>query len=154
MIHTVNGPEALKGRKIVKSQGTGIEHWATGFFGDVRCKEIREEPQGLLTDMNCDEITKAHFHTVDQFHIFMAGSGKMGREEDASPVRVQYLDHHTGYGPIYAGPHGLSYFALRNRTDAGPTYLDNPNFREHLKPSKRRNRFTDPIVLSSAPVGA
>ncbi len=152
MIHTVSGPEALQRRLVVKSQGTGVEHWGTGFFGEMRCKEIREEPQALLTDMDCDEITKSHFHQVDQFHIFVTGSGKMGRDEDAAPLRVQYLDHHTGYGPIYAGPHGLSYFALRNRTDSGPTYLDQPGFRERLKPTKRRNRFTDPIVVSSEPI--
>ena len=43
--------------------------------------------------------------------------------------------------------------ALRIKTgDSAPVYLNKPGYREKLKPSKRRNLFSAPIVLSTEPV--
>jgi hypothetical protein len=66
---------------------------------------------------------------------------------------LQYKDHHTAYGPLVAGPHGLTFIALRNRTgDSAPVYLSKPGYREKLKPSKRRNWMSSHIALSTRPV--
>jgi hypothetical protein len=66
---------------------------------------------------------------------------------------VQYKDHHTAYGPVIAGPQGLSFAALRIKTgNSAPVYLDKPGYRDHLKPSKRRNWIAPPVVLSIEPV--
>ncbi len=39
MIHTVSGPEALQRRLVVKSQGTGVEHWGTGFLAKCAARK-------------------------------------------------------------------------------------------------------------------
>lgn len=150
MIHAVVGSEALARRRKVQSLGTGLPHWSTNFLG-TRSTEIRPEPQALLIEMNANETIVPHFHAVDQFQIFVAGSGTLGRN-DASPVSVQYVDHHTAYGPLAAGPQGLSYFALRAQTDSGPVYLDAPDTRERLLPTKKRHRLANRLALSTEPV--
>jgi len=46
---------------------------------------------------------------------------------EVQPLMLQYKDHHTAYGPLVAGPHGLTFIALRNRTaDSAPVYLSKP----------------------------
>jgi len=65
VIHTISSAEALLRRRVVKSQGTGVEHWGTGFFGEMRCKQIKDEPQALLTDMDCNAIAgRARFKVI------------------------------------------------------------------------------------------
>jgi hypothetical protein len=151
MIHTMSGTQALQRRRAVKSPGTGMEHWGTEYFGPRHAKEIAPGPQSLLTEMCPHETILAHFHAVNQFQIYAAGSGQVGRHE-VQPLVLQFLDHHTAYGPIVAGPQGLSFFALRVLTDSGPVYLDKPGYREKLKPSKRRSPVSATIVLSTEPV--
>jgi hypothetical protein len=150
MIHTMTSAQALQGRRIVKSAGTGVEHWTTDFFG-ARSREIRHEPQSMLIEMSAEETIVSHFHAVDQFQVFVAGGGSLARHA-TNGVIAQYVDHHTGYGPIVAGPQGLSYFVLRAKTDSGAVYLDKPGYRDQLKPSKKRNRITEAITLSTEPV--
>ncbi len=150
MIQSVTADVALKRRRTVNSLGTGTVHWSTDFLG-VRSTEIIDEPQALLIEMNANETIVPHFHAVDQFQVFVAGSGTLGRA-DAAPITVQYVDHHTAYGPIVAGGHGLSYFALRRQIDSGPVYIDKPGYRDLLKPTPKRNRYTSPMGLSTEPV--
>jgi hypothetical protein len=152
MVQAVAGAEALKGRRIVKSTGTGEEHWRTDFIGRRGEGKVKNEPQAFLIEMTPSEVIVPHFHEVDQYQIFVAGGGSLGRaNEVANPLAVHYTDHHTGYGPINAGPHGFSYFTLRARTDPGAVYLHNPGYREKLKPSRKRHFLTQ-ITLSTEPV--
>jgi hypothetical protein len=55
-----------------------------------------------------------HFHRQNQFQIFVAGSGSIGRH-----VVVHYAGAYTGYGPLVAGPQGIQYFTLRPVCEAG-----------------------------------
>jgi hypothetical protein len=90
---------------------------------------------------------------VDQFQVFVSGSGSLGRnQEGAQPLSVHYADHHTGYGPINAGPQGYSYFTLRARSDSGAVYLHKPGYREKLKPSPKRHGIAAGLTLSTEPV--
>jgi hypothetical protein len=152
MVQAVAGETALKGRRIIKSRGTGEEHWRTDFLGRPGDGgAIKEEPQAFLIEMHADETIMPHFHEVDQFQVFVAGSGGMGREA-AATLAVHYADHHTGYGPIVAGPLGYSYFTLRARSDPGAHYLHKPGYREALKPSRKRHGVAAGIALSTEPV--
>jgi len=152
MVIAVTAEQALKGRRIVKSTGTGEEHWRTDFIGRRGDGEIRNAPQAFLIEMTPNEVIVPHFHEVDQFQIFVAGSGSLGRAgAPATPLAVHYSDHHTGYGPINAGPHGFSYFTLRAKTDPGAVYLHKPGYREKLKPGKKRHDLAQ-ITLSTEPV--
>ena len=152
MIQAVAGDKALKGRRIIKSRGTGEEHWRTDFLGKPGDGGgIKNEPQAFLIEMHAGESILPHFHEVDQFQVFVAGSGGLGRHA-AGLLAVHYADHHTGYGPINAGPQGYSYFTLRAKSDPGAHYLHKPGYREALKPSRKRHGVAAGITLSTEPV--
>ena len=152
MVQAVAGEQALKGRRVIKSRGTGEEHWRTDFLGRPGGGgAILEEPQAFLVDMHAGETILPHFHEVDQFQVFVAGGGGFGRKA-AGLLAVHYADHHTGYGPIVAGPHGYSYFTLRARSDPGAHYLHKPGYREALRPSPKRHGVAADIALSTEPV--
>ena len=153
MIHAKDGTEVLDTLKAVNSPGTGIEHWGSSYFGPrYSTAESSAGPQALMTQMSANETILPHFHGVAQFQIFPSGAGMMGKIE-VRPLMLQYKDHHSAYGPLVAGPHGLTFIALRNRIgDSAPVYLSKPGYREKLKPSKRRNWISPHITLSTRPV--
>jgi hypothetical protein len=153
MIHAKNGSDVLDHLTPVSSPGTGIEHWGSSYFGPrYSTAEISAGPQALMTQMCANETILPHFHGVAQFQIFPSGAGVMGKTE-VRPLSLQYKDHHSAYGPLVAGAHGLTFIALRNRIgDSAPVYLSKPGYREKLKPSKRRNWVSPHIALSTRPV--
>ncbi|MDP3139668.1 MAG: hypothetical protein Q8N17_25455 [Burkholderiaceae bacterium] len=151
MIHAVNSGDVLAQRRLTQGV-TGNAHWRTDFLGQASDGRLKESPQAYLLEMTPGEVLLAHFHAVDQFQIFVAGSGNLGRTHtDVTPVLVHYADHHTGYGPIEASAQGFSYFTLRARSDSGVVYLHHPGYRDKLLPSRRRH-FTASLRLSTAPV--
>ncbi len=109
------------------------------------------ELQAFRIDMSAEMVLESHMHVVDQFQIFMAGSGTIGRD-NADMITAHYADHHTGYGPLIAGSQGMSYLTLRPKQDAGMVKLSQPDIREHLRPTKRRHRVSTKITLSIPPV--
>ena len=151
MIYTMSGTEALSKRETIISPGTGLAHWGTVFFGPRSSTSVAPGPQATMTEMRPNESIIPHFHGVTQFQLFPAGTGKIGKGGDEiRPLVVQYKDRHTAYGPVVAGPQGLSFMALRIKTgDSAPVYLDKPGYREKLKPSKRRNWLSSPVTLST-----
>lgn len=153
MIHAKDGTEVLDNLKAVISPGTGIEHWGSSYFGPrYSTAEISPGPQALMTQMSANETILPHFHGVAQFQIFPSGAGMMAKTE-VRPLMLQYKDHHSAYGPLIAGQHGLTFIALRNRIgDSVPVYLSKPGYKEKLKPSKRRNWVSPHIGLSTQPV--
>lgn len=156
MIHAKDGTEVLETLQPVNSPGTGIEHWGASYFGPrystAEISSGRQSPQALMTQMSPDETILPHFHGVAQFQIFPSGAGMMAKTE-VRPLMLQYKDHHSAYGPLVAGPHGLTFIALRNRIgDSAPVYLSKPGYKEKLRPSKRRNWISPQINLSTRPV--
>ncbi|RTZ45828.1 hypothetical protein EKL30_05425 [Candidimonas sp. SYP-B2681] len=107
-----------------------------------------------MSELNCNEAIVPHFHGVSMFQLFIAGYGTIGnRGQELKPLTVQFKDHHTAYGPIVAGPLGLTFVALRIFTaNSEPIYLSEPNYREKLKPSKRRNLTSEPVSFSIEPI--
>lgn len=154
MIHTMSSIDALARRRVINSPGTGIEHWGTEFFGPRTSHGNAPGPQATMSEMTPNETIIPHFHGTTQFQLFIAGRGTIGaRNEPLAPVSVQFKDHHTAYGPVVAGPQGLAFTALRIKTgNSAPVYLDKPGYRDHLKPSKRRNWIAPPVELSIEPV--
>jgi hypothetical protein len=153
MIQAVAGEQALKGRRIINSRGTGEEHWRTDYLGKPGDGQLKNEPQAFLIEMHASETILPHFHEVDQFQVFVSGSGSLGRNKEAAqPLSVHYADHHTGYGPINAGPQGYSYFTLRAKSDPGAHYLHQPGYRDALKPSRKRHCVAAGVTLSTEPV--
>jgi hypothetical protein len=156
MIQWRTSEQAMPGRRPVKS-GTGEAHWRTEFLGPH--PQGSPLPQAFLIEMTPDEVILPHFHEVDQFQVFIAGTGTLGRQHGGMhPIVIHYVDRYTGYGPIAAGAQGFSYFALRAQTDPGAIYLHRPGYRERLRPSRKRHYTvqltpsTEPVLLSRAGV--
>jgi hypothetical protein len=80
-----------------------------------------------------------HFHGVDQFQYFTAGSGTVGGHRVARGI-VHYSDRLTVYGPLKAGADGMSYLALRPAHDPGASFMpeSRPVLAEQLERSCRR----------------
>src|SRR5579871_1656096 len=96
-----------------------------------------------------------HFHGVDQFQLFVAGSGTVGGHHVAPGV-VHYADRNSVYGPLRPGPEGMAYATLRREHDPGASFM--PGARAELaerlrqRPGPRRS-FT--VELEAAePVAA
>jgi hypothetical protein len=124
--------------------------WKVNLFGqnsDVPTEEL----QAFRVDMNAHMVLQTHLHIVDQFQVFIAGSGSINRQR-VEMVTAHYADHHTAYGPLIAGEQGMSYLTLRPKTDAGMITIPRPDIRDHLQPTKRRHRTSAPITLSIPPV--
>jgi hypothetical protein len=154
MIYTRSGADALAKRDVVISPGTGNRHWGTVFFGPRSSNARAPGPQATMSDLNANETILPHFHGVTMFQLFVAGHGTIGsRGQVLEPLTVQFKDHHTAYGPIVAGPQGLSFVALRMYTaDSAPTYLNKPGARDKLQPSKRRNLTSSAVKFSIEPL--
>jgi hypothetical protein len=153
MVQAVNGPQAIAGRISVTSKlSPDAAYWRAPYMGGRPSGVVVDDPQAFLLEMSAHQKLVSHFHEVDQFQIFVGGSGTIGRNKPATQATtMHYADHHTGYGPIVAGAQGFSYFTLRAQTDAGAVEIDKPGHREKLKPSKKRH-FLSNIVLSTEPV--
>jgi hypothetical protein len=154
MIYTRSGADALAQRYEVVSPGTGNKHWGTTFFGPRVSRSDAPGPQATMSDLQAHESVTPHFHGVTMFQLFIAGSGTIGnRGQELKPLTVQFKDHHTAYGPITAGPQGITFVALRMRTShSAPVYLDKPGYRDELRPSKRRNLTSEKVGFSIEPV--
>lgn len=155
MIYTRTGTEALEGLYVKEyPQFDNKKHWVSDIFGPRYSYAKAPGPQALMVDMEPGEVVQPHFHGTTQFQLFPAGSGTIGRKEERiESLSVQFKDHHTAYGPITAGPNGLSFISLRVFTGASyPVYLHEPDFRDKLKPSKRRNWLSPRIGLSTVSI--
>jgi len=148
MVQAVSSDTAKQGFQVIKSKGTGRVQWRTQYMG---ARYGGEGPQAFLVEMSPNGTFPRLFHAIDQFQVFVAGNGSMGRN-GLSPVTVHYVDHYTPYGPIDSGPLGLSFFTLRAKPTPGPVYQHNPEYNELLKPTKKRYLLAGNIPLSTQPV--
>ena len=107
--------------------------------GDDYGKNVagNEYPQAYLVIQPPHSVTRPHFHTTNQFQVFVGGSGKVGKIR-TDPVTVQYAGAHTPYGPILAEDRGIEYFTLRQKWDSGAKYL--PAQRHALDKGRQRQR--------------
>lgn len=81
------------------------------YFGQGH--QVLPGPQAyLVTQQDAGSEIYPHFHDVDQFQIFLAGNGRIGTHS-LQPISAHYVDGYSPYGPIVAGPNGLSYLVLR-----------------------------------------
>jgi len=87
------------------------------------------QPMAFLVEQSPNSQGRPHFHRVDQWQVFVRGSGTLGRHA-VTAVSLHYAGAFTTYGPIVAGDEGVSYFTLRNAYDYGAQYM--PDSREEL----------------------
>ncbi|OUM03684.1 hypothetical protein [Variovorax sp. JS1663] len=93
-------------------------------------------PTVFLVEQPPGSVLAPHFHMQNQFQVFQAGSGLLGRHA-VGPGSVHYAGAFTGYGPLAAGPEGLSYFTIRAVFETGANFL--PAARERMRQGPRRH---------------
>ena len=81
--------------------------------------QVLPGPQAyLVNQLDARSEIYPHFHDVDQFQIFVGGSGRIGAHPLA-PIVAHYVDAYAPYGPIVAQDRGVSYLALRLAAASG-----------------------------------
>jgi hypothetical protein len=95
--------------------------------------------QAFLVEQDPNWVTPSHYHVEQQFQVVTAGAGAIGRHPVA-PYAVHYAAPETGYGPITAGPAGISYLTLRAQGDTSAWYLHKPGSRERMRPGLKREQ--------------
>lgn len=128
-----NLPSGARERRITDT----FSGWITDFIATY--KESAPGAQAFLVEQEPNWLLPTHYHDQPQFQVVVAGSAHIGRH----PVRalaVHYATAQTGYGPIAAGPDGLSYLTLRAQGDTGAWYLHKPGSRERMKPPRVREQ--------------
>jgi hypothetical protein len=90
----------------------------------------RDGPQAYLAVQGAavDDIP-THFHSVEQFQYFVTGTGTIGGRRVEGGF-VHYADRYTPYGPLCAGPAGMTYATLRPCHDTGVFVM--PEARDRL----------------------
>jgi hypothetical protein len=122
------------------------------YFG--RIHQLLPGPQAYLVEhLDPESKIYPHFHDVDQFQVFVAGTGKLGKHA-VPPITVHYADGFSPYGPIVANGLGLTYFTLRLASASGGWRM--PGNR-HLLPARPGRtfsmRFDDDADALSQPGG-
>lgn len=102
-------------------------------------QERRSGEQAFLVEQAPHWVTPTHYHLEQQFQVIMAGHGTIGRH-DVSPLCVHYAAPQTAYGPIVAGPDGVSYLTLRMSGDTSAWYIHKPGSRERMQPGLKREQ--------------
>lgn len=101
-----------------------------------------DSPQSFRIEQDAGIVVQPHFHFVNQFQVVVAGSASIGRNP-VTPIGVHYAGAHTGYGPITAGPAGVTYFTLRAQSDGtGAQYL--PAARARMQRVPKRYLLAEP----------
>ena len=93
-------------------------------------------PTVFLVEQPPNSVLAPHFHMQNQFQVIQAGSGMLGRHA-VGPGSVHYAGAFTGYGPLAAGPGGLSYFTIRAVFETGANFL--PAARDRMRQGPRRH---------------
>ena len=93
-------------------------------------------PTVFLVEQPPHSVLAPHFHGQNQFQVIKEGSGTLGPRA-IGPGSVHYAGAFTGYGPLVAGPQGLSYFTIRAVFETGANFL--PVQRERLRPGPKKH---------------
>lgn len=107
---------------------------------------VEGSAQAFLVEQEPNSVVLPHFHLEDEFQVFIAGDGALGKRP-VGPVAVHFASRHTGYGPITAGANGVSYMTLRAKLDRGAYWL--PEARHMMEDVPRRNLHSDVLEVSS-----
>lgn len=158
LIATADAAQANRRRATA---GDGMVFWHTLYLGTTRYNMAQGEtdpspdtlfPMAFLVEQDAGEVANAHFHQVDQFQVIVGGEGTMGTHA-VRPFCVHFAGAYTAYGPIHAGPAGVTYFTLRNGFDPGARYMMHSENRSVLRAVRRRRHreaVAGPLDVSGA----
>ena len=139
-------PQHRKPRIIDTFRGS-----VTDILGSREVGDGLARPQAFMVEQEANWVTPAHFHLQDQFQVVTAGGGAIGKHAVA-PLAVHFAGADTGYGPITAGPAGVSYLTLRAAHDTGASYLHKPGSREKMRPALAKQQAYGAPIAAIGPV--
>ena len=146
MIRMRSWDEAKSGKRPRRHDN--FEGFITDFIETADSRSV--VAQAYLVEQNPNWVTPPHFHLEHQFQVVTAGSGAIGRHA-VQPLAVHYASPETGYGPITAGPEGVSYLTLRARADTGAWYLHSPEQRARMQRGlKKQQEYGSPGTTITA----
>lgn len=146
MIRMQSWDEAKSAKRV--RQHENFEGFITDFIETADSRSV--VAQAFLVEQNPNWVTPAHFHLEHQFQVVTAGSGAIGRHA-VQPLAVHYASPETGYGPVTAGPEGVSYLTLRAVADTGAWYLHDPAQRAKMRrEAKKFQAHASPEKIVSA----
>jgi hypothetical protein len=133
MIRTATWESARPGRRA--NDKATFRGFVTDFIVPREGDALRA--QAFLVEQNPGWVLPVHFHLENQYQVVAAGGGLLG-VHPIKPGYVHFASRESGYGPITAGPEGLSYFTLRVQGDTGAWYL--PESRQRMQRELKRRQ--------------
>lgn len=103
-------------------------------------------PTVFLVEQPAGTVLAPHFHMQNQYQVVIAGRGRLGAHEVAAGS-VHYAGAFTGYGPVVAGPEGLSYFTVRAVLETGANFIENS--RDKMVRGPKRHVQGSPLAAAS-----
>jgi hypothetical protein len=97
-------------------------------------------PTMFLVEQAPNVSLQSHFHSQNQFQLFVQGSGQIGNHS-ITPITVHYAGAYTGYGPLIAGAEGVFYFTIRSVFETGAFYM--PESRSNMARGPKRHLTSD-----------
>jgi len=122
----------------------GMKYWRGDFINTP--SDLPFSPQSYLVEQLPTIVNPTHFHIQNQFQVFIAGSGSIGKHE-IKPCVVHYAGAFTGYGPLVSGAQGLHYITLRSQRDPGAKFI--PEKTSELVKGPKHHHTTESLDLLS-----
>ena len=123
----------------------GLKYFRHDYFAPE--PDLEYSAQSYLIQQLPDVVNPLHFHTQNQFQVFIEGNGSFGKHT-IEPYIVHYAGAYTGYGPIVAGSAGLHYLTLRSSRDPGAKFL--PAQMDEFKKGPKHH-YTSPSIQPLEP---
>jgi hypothetical protein len=155
---TATREQALGRRQMYRTPSDTLTHVST-YIGTNRMELLAQGreaqagagPMAYLVEQAANSTVEPHFHQVEQFQLFIGGSGRIGTHLLAG-VTLHYAGSHSPYGPIVAGPDGIQYLTLRRSWDPGAQWM--PQAAQALRAIEGRRQVawtSQPLPLCADP---
>ncbi len=158
MPQQVSREQALSRRREYRTPG-GALTWVSTYLGTNKMELLAQGrasadgkptgpagPMAYLVEQAAGHTVDPHFHEVQQFQLFVGGSGRIGTHP-LEGVCVHYAGPHSPYGPIVAGDAGVQYVTLRPGWDPGAQWMP------AAAPALRAIPGRQHVAFTSEPIG-
>jgi hypothetical protein len=115
-------------RKVIRTAANGRPVRSDFYFGDGHADT--PGPEIFRVNFPTGHQSRAHFHPVDQFQIFLGTAGATYQRHEIPELLVHYADAYTTYGPFGAGSDVLSFFTFRSMASSFTAFM--PESRHRL----------------------
>lgn len=153
MIYKVSRAEAAARRSQYVTPGGATTHVST-YIGTNKMEGLAQgrtveqlaadavgQPMVYLVEQAAGATVDPHYHEVEQFQLFVGGSGHIGTHV-LDGLTVHYAGPYSPYGPIVAGPQGVNYVTVRREWDRGAQWMPGAAPALRAMPNRKHVTFT------------